>query len=158
MRNLTIFILMLNVFSCQYFDKQKVTSLDILKEELKTFNWNNIDNYPSFEVCEFSNSSLENKKCFETNLIKHITNRLSKKNIIVTDNVEDTIMMNFHISELGILSVSKIDYKRKTKLQIPNIESLLSNSIDSLPTIHPALKRGQQVKTEFNLPIVIRVN
>ena len=44
-----------------------------------------------------------------------------------------------------------------TNQEIPNIKVLLAKSIDSLPKIFPAIKRGQQVKTEFKLPIIIKV-
>lgn len=158
MKNLTIFILILCLSSCDYFDKKKVNSQDIVNEELETFNWKDVDEYPSFQVCETSSSKQESKQCFETTLISHITANLSNEIIVVTENVEDTIMINFHISETGNLSVLNIKNKEATKEQIPNLDNLLTTSLDSLPKIFPAIKRGQQVKTEFTLPIVIKVN
>lgn len=158
MKNLTIFILILSFVSCDYFDKKKVNSQDIVNEELQTFNWKDVDEYPSFQACESSNSKQESKQCFEITLITHITNRLRKETIVVTENVEDTVMIKFHISETGDLSVLDIKNKETTKEQIPNLDTLLLNSLDSLPKIFPAIKRGQQVKTEFTLPIVIQVN
>jgi len=153
-----VFILIVCLSSCDYFDKKKVNTQDIVNEELQTFNWNDVDEYPSFTVCESSSSKQESKQCFETTLITHITNRLTKETIVVTENVEDTVMIKFHISETGNLSVLNIKNKEITKEQIPNLDSLLLNSLDSLPKIFPAIKRGQQVKTEFTLPIVIQVN
>ena len=35
-------------------------------------------------------------------------------------------------------------------------DSLLVASVKDLPNIFPAIKRGQQVKTEFKLPIIIK--
>lgn len=158
MKNLTIFILILSLSSCDYFDKKKVNSQDIVNEELKTFNWNDVDEYPSFEVCKASNSKQARKQCFETTLITHITSHLIKEVIVVTKQVEDTVLIKFNISEQGNLSVINITNKEITKEQIPNLEAFLTASLDSLPTIFPAIKRGQQVKTEFTLPIVINVN
>jgi len=34
----------------------------------------------------------------------------------------------------------------------------LNSSIDSLPKIYPAIKRGQSVSTEFVLPIVVNTD
>ena len=135
-----------------------MNSKDIVNEELQTFNWNDVDQYPSFKNCESSNSKQESKQCFETTLITHITNKLSDEIIVVTENVEDTVVIKFHISETGMLSVLDIKNKETTAAQIPNLDSLLLKSLDSLPKIFPAIKRGQQVKTEFTLPIVIQVN
>lgn len=158
MKQFTVFVLILCTFSCDYFDKKKVNSQDIVIEELQTFNWNEVDEYPSFETCTSTSSKLESKQCFETTLMTHITNRLSDEVIVVTETVEDTVIVKFHISETGNLSVINIKNKEETKEQIPNLDSLLLKSLDSLPTIFPALKRGQQVKTEFTLPIVIEAN
>lgn len=158
MKQLTVFILLLCLYSCDYFDKKKVNSQDIVNEELQTFNWNDVDEYPSFKTCESLSSKQESKQCFETTLITHITNKLSDEIIVVTENVEDTVVVKFYISEIGNLSVLSIKNKETTKEQIPNLDSLLLKSLDSLPRIFPAIKRGQQVKTEFTLPIVIHVN
>jgi hypothetical protein len=158
MKHLTILISILCLYSCNYLDKKKVNSQDIVKEELQTFNWNEIDVYPSFKTCEILNSKLESKQCFETTLITHITNKLSNEVIVVTENVEDTVKVKFHVSETGNLSVLDIKTKEATKAQMPNLNSLILQSLDSLPKIFPAIKRGQNVKTEFTLPIVIQVN
>jgi putative sterol carrier protein len=158
MKQLTVFILLLCLYSCDYFDKKKVNTQDIVNEELQTFNWNDVDEYPSFKTCESLSSKQESKQCFETTLITHITNKLSDEIIVVTENVEDTVVIKFHISETGNLSVLNIKNKETTKEQIPNLDSLLHKSLDSLPRIFPAIKRGQQVKTEFTLPIVIQMN
>ena len=99
MKQLTVFILLLCLYSCDYFDKKKVNSQDIVNEELQTFNWNDVDEYPSFKTCESLSSKQESKQCFETTLITHITNKLSDEIIVVTENVEDTVMIKFHISE-----------------------------------------------------------
>ncbi|MEZ4780724.1 MAG: hypothetical protein R2816_03820 [Flavobacteriaceae bacterium] len=133
MKQFTVFVLILCTFSCDYFDKKKVNSHDIVNEELQTFNWNEVDQYPSFKTCESSNSKQESKQCFETTLITHITNKLSDEVVVVTENVEDTVVIKFHISETGSLSVLDIKSKETTKEQIPNLDSLLLKSLDSLP-------------------------
>jgi len=56
---------------------------------------------------------------------------------------------------LLMLMQAKID--SLTTNEIPNIKTLLDNSLDGLPELYPALKRGQQVTTVFKLPIVIHV-
>ena len=38
--------------SCHYFEKKKLDSEKLLEEELQAFNWNALDQYPSFESCE----------------------------------------------------------------------------------------------------------
>jgi hypothetical protein len=158
MKQICIFLLLLILFSCEYFNVKKVSSETILKEELQTFNWNDVDEYPSFSVCDSTSTKQEKKACFEQTLTSFITNYLQKDTIIVTQDINDTINLNFKVTAAGdlILLDTKID--SLTNNEIPNIKQLLTESLDSLPKIFPAIKRGQQVTTEFTLPIIISAN
>lgn len=158
MRQICVFMLFVVLASCKYFDAKKTSSEAILKEELQTFNWNEVDEYPSFTVCDSSATKEERKYCFENTLTSYITNVLQKDTIIVTQDINDTIHLQLRVSDKGLLSLVNIQVDSLTNQEIPNIKELLLQSLDSLPKIFPALKRGQQVKTEFKLPIIIHVN
>ncbi|WP_452600778.1 hypothetical protein [Pontimicrobium sp. MEBiC06410] len=158
MRKVVFFFILLSVTSCNYFDAKKIATEDILKEELKTFNWNEVDAYPVFASCENSIEKKDRKQCFENTLSSYITNSLATETIIVTQDINDTILLELQISEVGALHLKSIKVDSITRVEIPNIETLLYNSLQSLPKIYPALKRDKPVKTEFKLPIVINVN
>ncbi|MDU8885080.1 hypothetical protein RXV94_02830 [Yeosuana sp. MJ-SS3] len=158
MQRIIVFLMFILLVSCEYFKVKKTSSDFILEEELQSFKWNEVDEYPTFSICENSNSKLETKQCFESTITKAITTQLMTENIIVTQDIEDTIYIKFQISEKGELSVLKIKTDSITSQEIPNIEDILISSLDSLPEIFPAIKRSQKVKTEFMLPIVINVN
>ncbi|RLD25870.1 MAG: hypothetical protein DRI75_12685 [Bacteroidetes bacterium] len=158
MKYLVIFFLFFCISSCDYFDKKKIFSEDILKEDLQTINWNDVDEYPTFSSCDSSSTKSQRKQCFETTLTTYITTQLSNEIIIVTKDINDTIMITFQISETGKLSVIEIKSSDLIKAQIPKMDTLLMESLKDLPNIFPAIKRSQQVKTEFKLPVVISVN
>ena len=158
MKQIAIFFIFLLLVSCQYFEAKKTSKDAILKKELKTFNWNEVDTYPSFPVCDSLDTLTNKKQCFETTLANHISTQLAKETFVVTQDINDTIMLQFQVSKLGGLSLLKSKIDSLTIIEIPNIKNLLNDSLDSLPKIFPALKRGQQVTTEFNLPIIIHMN
>jgi hypothetical protein len=141
--------------SCEYFNKKKIDTEDILKEELKSINWNDVDEYPTFSICD---SSLNKKTCFEDILRNRLNDNLSKQNIVVTEDVSDTILLKIHIDNKGNFSIKNIVSSELTKVQIPQLDSILRHSFDSLPKIFPAIKRSQQVAVEFNLPVVVNIN
>lgn len=143
--------------SCEYFDKKKISTEEILQEDLKTFNWNEVDEYPAFDSCVSSTTQEERKRCFESTLAKHITDFLVLQRIVVTTDIDETISIRFHISEKGALSVVDIISSEFIKEQIPEIHNFLKQSLTSLPQISPAIKRRQYVKTEFKLPVHIKV-
>lgn len=144
--------------SCDYFDVKKTSSDEILQEELQTFTWNDVDVYPSFEECEVVGTKLGKKQCFEKVLTSTISNYLANQDFVVSHDISDTLMLAFTISDQGKTTITSIKVKEETIMQLPDIESILHKSIDSLPEVFPAIKRGQQVTSQFKMPIVISVN
>ena len=156
MRCLLIFIFLLCV-SCDYFESKKVNTNDIVNQELKTIDYKSVDRYPSFETCDTISEKIQHKLCFESTLLTHVNNYLAEQNIVVSNDVEDSISINLRIDKSGTISVLNIEAKAETKTVIPNIDSLLTRSIATLPKIYPAIKRAQQVTTELVLPVVVSI-
>lgn len=143
--------------SCDYFEKQKVNSEDLLEEELQTINWNAVDEYPSFSSCDSVSEKAARRDCFHSTLLEHVNIYLAQQNLVASEDIEDTIRMKLAIDKRGQLSVISIHSKPETQKELPEIDSLLTESLETLPKIYPAIKRGQQVDTEFTLPIVITI-
>lgn len=158
MKSTYVFLLFLIVTSCNYFDVKKTSSDAILNEELKTFNWSEVDEYPTFSSCDASLSKEIKKQCFQNTLTEIITKKLHNDTLVVSQNISDTIYMKIEISEKGALSLKEAKVDSITLQELPHIKSLLTTALDSLPQIFPAIKRGQQVKTAFTMPIIIQVN
>ena len=158
MKYTLVFIFFLSLTSCEYFNVKKTSSEAILNEELQTFNWNDVDEYPSFSLCDSSISKEERTLCFQKTITENIMRYLQKERIVVSQNINDTILLQFQVSKQGELTLLEAKIDSLTTQEIPNIKLMLNKSLDSLPKIFPAIKRGQQVTTEFKLPIVIQVN
>src|SRR5690606_34981856 len=133
MKRLLLIAILLCLTSCDYFNKKKIDSETIVEEELKSINWNDVDEYPAFSICDSS----ENKKvCFEEVLRNRLNTNLSKQNIVVSEDVNDTVLLKIHIDNKGKFSIKDIIYSDLTKSQIPELDSLLRHSLDSLPKIY----------------------
>lgn len=157
MRYLVFVLLFCSFYSCNYYEKKKLDSDTILMEELKTFNWNEVDRYPNFENCENSIDFQDSKNCFEQTITTHISEYFGTQNIIVTQTVSDTIRIDLLVSNNGELQISKIQTQEVTRAEIPDLDSILNRSLTGLPKLYPAIKRSQQVQTAFQLPIILRV-
>lgn len=158
MKRSLVLLLMLSVMSCQYFDKKKVYAKDIVEEELETINWNDVDQYPAFAKCESLQEKQERKHCFESTLTEHVSSFFINQSIVVSEDINDTIYLKLEIDKAGTIDVYSIEADSLTRVQIPKLDSLIERNILSLPKIYPAIKRGQQVHTEFTLPIVIHID
>ncbi len=158
MNRLACFLLIVLLTACDYFEKQKVNSEDLLEEELQTFNWNDVDTYPTFNSCEAMTTKEDNRVCFQNTLLQYVNGYLARQNIVVTEDVYDTIRLKLIIDNKGLLQIEDITLKPETESQIPEIDSLLRQSIKGVPKIFPAIKRGQQVTTAFELPVIVRID
>ena len=158
MRYLICFFISIILFSCDTIVKKKVSSNEILQEELETFNWNDVDIYPSFSSCDAALSKEDKKVCFQNTISSFIFNSISKESITVKQSIHDTVIINFEVSKDGYLTISDIYSNDIVREEMPKLDSLIYKTLDSLPTIFPATKRGQQVNTAFKLPVIIKVD
>lgn len=157
-RIVCLLILLITATSCNYFDKKKVYPEDLLEEELQTFNWNEVDTYPTFSGCDSMATKEDNKACFQNTLIRNVNQFLREQNLVVSNDINDTITLKIKIDKTGILEVESITVAPETVQEIPEIDSLLRQSLKGIPKIHPAIKRNQQVTTAFELPVIVRIN
>lgn len=158
MNRFAILFLIVLFTSCDYFDKKKINSEDLLEEELQTFNWNDVDTYPTFSGCDSIADKEQSKVCFQNTLLDNVNQYLQEQNIVVSDDVNDTIRLKLIIDKKGYLEIESISVKPETQFQIPEIDSLLRQSLEGVPKIYPAIKRGQQVTTAFELPVIVSIN
>ncbi len=153
----TLLILFLAAFtSCEYFEKQKISSEEILSEETRELNWQEVDQYPAFEECRELMESDAAKACFGNKVANYFYARLEEKQPVVTEALDDTIYLHLKISEKGISAIDSMEVDSLVVRQLPEIRSWLQQSVDSLPKIYPASKRGIPVVTKFKMPIVIQ--
>lgn len=157
MRKILTNLICLTLLSCNYFDNKKVDAKDIVNEELQSIKWNEVDEYPSFAFCDSLEGKNSKRECFQNYLSDRVTRYLGDQPLIVSQLLNEEANMVVSINAEGMLSVDTVKVNQHLKQEIPAIDSLLSRSLDSLPDIYPAIKRGQQVKTQFTLPIKIVV-
>ena len=158
MKPIVFLLILLLVTSCSYFEKKKIYSEDLLEEELQTFNWNEVDTYPTFSSCDSISVKADIEACFQNTLVTNVNRFLEAQKIVVSEDINDTIRLKITIDSKGILEVKTIDFKPETAIQIPEIDSLLRQSLKGIPKIFPAIKRGQQVTTAFELPVIVKIN
>jgi hypothetical protein len=157
MKRLWIYCLLFFVCtSCEYINGNIVKEETIVAEEKKSINLDTVDEFPSFQSCD----SLEKEaqiNCFFQMLTDEIYTRLSANNLMVSKKIHDTIQVSLQIDTLGIIKIDAIQKNQFTSDQLPQLDSLIYESMRSLPKASPAYKRGFPVTTKFVLPIILNV-
>ena len=123
-------------------------------------NWTSSDEMPSFEVCNDLVNESERKSCFNTKIINLIYSNLSFEKIRVNNKINDTLIISLLINEKGKISLIGIKNEDKLVNKIPELKTLIGNSLEKIPSIYPATKTnmGIPVSSKFSLPLIIKSN
>ena len=144
--------------SCQYFDKQIPDENQLLEQELKKINWEEVDEFPSVLQCDTIKDEVVKKQCFFDYLSQTIQERIGIDTFRVEYPEIDTINVKITVNPDSSLQFEtqypndSIPLADKTK-----IDSILSSRLSDFPKVEPAIKRGVKVKTQFVLPVIIKM-
>ncbi|MCG9971643.1 hypothetical protein [Christiangramia crocea] len=155
MRKSLLPVLILIIASCN-FETKKISSEEVLEQESRSLNWKEVDEYPAFEECKNKTELTAAKNCFESKIARTIYSFLASQQPVVTESINDTLYIYLEITKEGQPQIDSVKVDTTITNQLPDIEKWLRQSIDSLPKIYPASKRGIPVSTVFKMPIVVK--
>ncbi len=144
--------------SCQFFETEKISSETFLKDEIKSINWKDVDQYPVFLNCDTFTEKKQQKSCFESTLSAHLYQVINSEKMMVTSDLNETLVLDFLVDEKGKLAITSMKIDSLLKVQIPSLADNIIEGIKTLQPIAPAYKRGIPVKTTFKLPLVIKTS
>ena len=155
MKYYIIVLLFSILFSCDLSNNKELSVSKLVSDELETFNWKDVDTFPRFQNCDTIINRESNFNCFVNTLTSKIHANLINNDIVVYESITDTIMINFIVSNKGVMILEKS--MNKTEILKVNllVDSIFELTVLELPKLYPAIKRGQPVNTKFKLPILI---
>ncbi len=146
---------LLVLYSCQYFNTERISSETFYEEEIESINWSDVDTYPMFRECETFTEKEEQKSCFQNVVNTAIKTKLSEENLITSQDVNDTVTIIIQIDKTGDLVIQEVMADSLTLKYIPNLSQLFKESIDQVSNPAPAYKRGIPVNTTIRLPFIL---
>ena len=157
MRETLIIISLFLLNSCQFDFKidRKISVDEFINEELKSFNWNEVDQYPVFENCLGINSISEKNNCFVETITESFKENLTNNSLILNRTLVDTVNMILKVDKTAEISIESINISSQNIKYKEVISRSFNKTISNLPKLYPAIKRGQQVDVIFKIPIII---
>lgn len=143
--------------SCQYFEKQVPTEKELLQKELKAINWKEVDEYPSFVDCDKLTEKTERQQCFFDFLTRLIQEKLQVDTLSILYPELDTIEVKVTVFPNSKMQFEPQFPKDSVAYDTIKIDSILHARLVDFPKVNPALKQGIPVKTQFILPVIIKV-
>jgi hypothetical protein len=154
---LTLFSTSVFLSSCQFFEKQVPSEQDLLKKELLSINWKEVDEYPSVVSCDSIDDKIERQQCFFQYMTQLIQHKLSVDTLSVLYPDLDTVEVKVTVFPNSRLVFEPLFPKDSVTYDTAKIDSILKARLVGFPKINPALKRGIPVKTQFILPVILKV-
>jgi hypothetical protein len=158
MKNILLISILLLIISCQYFEKQVPDEKELLEQELKKINWDEVDEFPSVLQCDTIKDAEIKRQCFFDYMAQTIQERIGIDTLrfeypeIDTINVKVTVNPDSSLQFETQYPNDSIALGDKTK-----IDSILTSRLSDFPKVEPAIKRGVKVKTQFVLPVIIKM-
>ncbi len=156
-KTIQLLFLLLTIQSCQYFDKKVPDENVLLQQELKKINWNEVDEFPSVLQCDTIKDSEIKKQCFFDYLAQTIQERIGIDTLQMLYPEMDTIEVKVTINPDASLQFEPQFPKDSVAYDKIKIDSILTARLSDFPKVEPAIKRGIKVKTQFVLPVIIKV-
>jgi hypothetical protein len=151
------FLVFLFFNSCQYLEKQVPLQKELLQKELKAINWKEVDEYPSFADCDKVDDKTERQQCFFQYLTELIQDKLNGDTLSVLYPELDTIEVKVTIYPNAKMKFEPQFPKDSVAYDTIKIDSILNARLIGFPKVNPAIKRGIPVKTQFILPVILKV-
>ena len=152
-----LLLLFLLFNSCQYFGKQVLTEQELLAKELNEINWKEVDEFPSLVDCEKIENKTQRQQCFFEILTQLIQEKLSVDTLSVLYPELDTIEVKVTVFPNATLQFEPQFPKDSVAYDTIKIDSILKARLVDFPKVNPAIKRGIPVKTQFILPVILKV-
>lgn len=152
-----LFLVILLFSSCQYFEKQIPSEKELLAKELKEINWKEVDEFPSLVDCEKIEDKTQRNQCFFEILTQLIQEKLSIDTLSVLCPELDTIEVKVTVFPNSAMQFEPQFPKDSVAYDTVKIDSILKARLVDFPKVNPAIKRGIPVKTQFILPVILKV-
>jgi len=141
--------------SCELFQSKAVRTENKVQEDLLAIDWNDVDSYPLFEVCDENMTKEIQRMCFQEKMFNYFSAAFSDAQFEVETDINETLYVDFKIDEHGFITVLEIAENFRINELLPGFNEEISNRLNDLTTVAPALKQGNPVSMKFRLPLVL---
>lgn len=150
-------ILLLFFVSCDR-SSSGTASVQNLKLLDTVIDYTSVDVYPLFSNCQELSDKSAQKQCFETAFTELLAEKLHRIDYEVKETVNDSSYVELLINKNGKTKVVAINSPAIIEENLPQLDSIIKQSVDELPIVVPASKHGIPVKSQYKLALVVRTN
>tara|TARA_B110000483_G_scaffold239136_1_gene317092 strand:- start:23 stop:499 length:477 start_codon:yes stop_codon:yes gene_type:complete len=153
-RIFSLLLLFLFITSCDKFSYSKNKNLQAVDTIV---DYTSVDFSPSFKVCDSLIDKHQKSNCFRTTIHQKIGAELQKHQFVIRDSISEIVYVDLLINSKGKIVLEAMESSEEIKIKLPKLDSVLRISVDKIPNVYAAIKRGIPVTTKYRLPIKIQI-
>ncbi len=135
------------------------TSCDLFQKDPEPIDFATVDEYPFFDSCDSLAAPELKKMCFEQTLIEYIQQDLDTCQFMNQTYLRSAgLIIHVDIHKDGHCSVNEIENMNSVEEALPQLQTQIISTVDNLPKVKPAVKKGQLVTSRFMIPLYIEMN
>jgi hypothetical protein len=142
------------ITSCDKFSYYKNNNLQVIDTIV---DFTSVDFSPSFKECDAILDKHQKSNCFRTTMHQKIGAELQKHQFIIRDAISEIVYVDLLINSKGEIVIEAMASSEEIRIQLPQLDSVLRVSVDKIPNVYAAIKRGIPVTTKYRLPIKIQL-
>jgi len=139
--------------SCKWFESKEAITDRIVKQDMQTIDWNQIDRYPLFFNCDESASKRSQERCFTLELQQRFARIITTLKDAHARQLMDLNAVVLQITNEGDFELLKVVYG--SEMTRVKLDSMIKLHLEAIPPINPALKRGIPVSVTYRLPVKV---
>lgn len=155
MQRWVLLLLVLVNCSCDFFSSTEEKTEKEVRAALSEIDWNEVDTYPMFDECDEYAPKAEQRNCFTEQLLARFADTLSSLNLIVVQELNDTLLIDFIVDENGFIIINEIKENASITDAFPGLEKDIAQRLNDITTVAPATKRSIPVSIKIRLPILL---
>lgn len=144
--------------SCGWITSKEKKTQELVQRELQQIDFDAVDSYPLFENCDETQTPTGQRECFEQQVLSNCSQILNQYEFVLRTNTNKNVYVDFLVDKDGQVSVLNIEKDNSIDEQMPEFNQLITQGLEDLPPLAPALKRGIPVKAKFRIPIVLNTS
>ena len=156
MKTVFVFIFCLSLYSCNFIDKKVPEKEVLLKERLQEIDWSEPTRYPSVFVCDSIADKAMQRACFLDYMTRIVQERLAVDTLSILYPEIDTINVKVTVNPDATI-VFEPHFAKELSYANRKVDSIIQVRLQDFPIIEPAQKEGIPVKSEFVLPVILKL-
>ena len=120
-------------------------------------DYHKIDLLPLHPGCNSESSKFDQERCTRDSLYRSVALPLLMMDFKVDHPVNTEVMIRLLVDKQGRVSMHEVLPKDGLS-KVPGLYDSVKQVVNDLPTMKPAIKKGQAIRVYYNLPLVLNTD